>query len=91
MQLPRLQVPPLLPRKNRAAPMSEHFPENAIGEDCVTWCNVCKGFTRHRLDRVAVNSHAAKAGPCLEHGPRVELTKTQTKRRESQRQKELFP
>jgi len=71
--------------------MSEHYPENAIGQDCVTWCQVCKRFTRHRLDRVAVASHAAKAGPCLEHGARVELTKAQTKRRESQRQKELFP
>ncbi len=70
--------------------MSEHFPQNAIGDDSVTWCNTCKRLTRHRLDRVAVTTHAAKAGPCLEHGPRTQLTKAQQQRPEKRKQGNLF-
>jgi hypothetical protein len=73
--------------------VSEHFPENAIGEDCSAWCKVCHRLTRHRLDRVAVNSHASKAGPCLEHGAKRELTKAQAERRTKATigQGDLFP
>jgi hypothetical protein len=48
--------------------MSEHLPESLIGTEVQSWCRVCGKQTRHRVDRVAVGSHAGKAGPCLEHG-----------------------
>jgi len=50
--------------------MSEHLPESLIGSEVPAWCKVCKKETRHRVDRVAVGSHAGKAGPCMEHGPK---------------------
>ena len=50
--------------------MSEHLPESLIGSEVLSWCRVCKKETRHRVDRVAVGSHAGKAGPCMEHGPK---------------------
>lgn len=70
--------------------MSEHFPENAIGDDCTAWCNKCGRLTRHRLDRVAVTSHASKAGPCLEHGAPA-LTKAQARRRAEAAQQQQQP
>lgn len=51
--------------------MSEHLPECLIGTECVAWCDNCANYTMHRIDRVAVGSHAGKIGPCLEHGPKV--------------------
>jgi len=47
--------------------MTEHLSESSIGQEVTTWCNKCKRDTRHRVDRVAVGSHAGKPGPCLEH------------------------
>jgi len=71
--------------------VSEHFSEQAIGESYLAWCTTCSRMTMHRMDRVTVTSHASKPGPCLEHGPRVELTKAQAQRRAKQKQRELFP
>ncbi len=71
--------------------MSEHFPEATIGLTTLAWCNVCNRMTSHRIYRVALHAHAGKVGPCLEHGPRVELTKKQIEQRRRSRQKELFP
>ena len=48
--------------------MAEHLPEHMIGEIVPAWCGVCQAETKHRVDRVAVGSHAGKLGPCLEHG-----------------------
>jgi hypothetical protein len=71
--------------------MSEHLRESSIGNTTLAWCTKCNRMSKHRIDRVAVNSHAGKPGPCLEHGPKAELTKDQLDRRRRQRQKELFP
>ena len=46
-------------------------------------------MTSHRIDRVAVGHHGGKTGPCLEHGPKNQLTKEQQKRRDKQRQGDL--
>jgi hypothetical protein len=70
--------------------MSQHLAEQAIGQTTLAWCPTCSRMTNHRVDRVAVDSHAGKAGPCLEHGPKYELTKDQAERRERAKQKELF-
>ena len=64
--------------------MSEHLTEAAIGQIVQTWCSVCKKLTRHRIDRVAVDSHAGKPGPCLEHGPKVN-TRGESKKQEATR------
>jgi hypothetical protein len=48
-------------------------------------------MTNHRIDRAAAGSHAGKVGPCIEHGAKHQLTEEQKRRRERQRQKELFP
>ncbi len=50
--------------------MSEHLQESLIGSEVLAWCKKCGRETRHRVDRVAVGSHAGKAGPCMEHGPK---------------------
>jgi len=71
--------------------MSEHLTESAIGQTTLAWCPTCARMSKHRVDRVAVGSHAGKPGPCLEHGPKNNLTKDQQQRRERGRQKELFP
>jgi hypothetical protein len=70
--------------------MYEPFAENATGDRCTAWCRACNRFTVHRLDHVIKTSHAPKAGPCLEHGPRTELTNAQQKPREKSRQTEMF-
>jgi hypothetical protein len=48
-------------------------------------------MTNHRIDRISVTNHAGKVGPCVEHGAKNNLTQEQKKKREKQRQKELFP
>jgi hypothetical protein len=71
--------------------MPAHFTESQIGLHTLAWCPTYGRLTNHRIDRVAVGSHAGKVGPCTEHGPKHELTQEQKQRREKQRQKELFP
>ncbi len=71
--------------------MSHHFPEHLIGQTALAWCARCSRMTEHRIDRVAVASHAGKVGPCLEHGPKYHLTKKQIASRRRERQRELFP
>jgi len=48
--------------------MSHHFTETAIGLYTLAYCPKCGRMTNHRVDRVAVGSHAGKVGPCMEHG-----------------------
>jgi ribosomal protein L44E len=73
--------------------MSEHLPETLIGQTLLAYCDVCEKNTNHRVDRVAVGSHAGKIGPCLENHVAL-LTKRQEKTRQqlanAQRQPGLF-
>ena len=73
--------------------MSEHLTESAIGEEAPAYCRKCKRITQHRVDRVAVGSHAGKPGPCLEHASQW-MTLDQIARRayalEQSRQGKLF-
>ncbi len=73
--------------------MSEHLSGQAIGQTCTSWCHSCRRFTIHRVDRVAVGSHAGKPGPCLDpgHAPKPEVTKQQQRRRIEQRRREMNP
>lgn len=64
--------------------MTEHLPENMIGEHVLGWCDVCRAETKHRVDRVAVGARAGKIGPCLEHGPKVN-DRGETKKQERRR------
>lgn len=48
--------------------MSQHFTERQIGLYTLAYCPKCSRMTNHRIDRVAVDSHAGKVGPCMEHG-----------------------
>jgi len=51
--------------------MSEHLTESLIGSEVPAWCKVCKKETRHPPRRPrSRGSHAGKAGPCMEHGPK---------------------
>jgi ribosomal protein L44E len=61
--------------------MSEHLTESTIGGEVTAYCPKCKRPTAHRVDRVAVNSHAGKPGPCLEHHSQW-MTQDQIARRE---------
>lgn len=77
--------------------MAEHLPESLIGEAILARCNVCQRDTKHRVDRLAIDSHAGKIGPCLEHGPKTNAsghTKAQAekhrRRQEEARQPNLF-
>ena len=73
--------------------MSEHLTESAIGTEVPAYCAKCKRTTTHRVDRVAVGSHAGKPGPCLEHASQW-MTQDQIARREylaeQSRQGKLF-
>jgi hypothetical protein len=71
--------------------MPAHFTGAAIGQHTLAWCRQCGRMTNHRVDRAAVGSHAGKVGPCIEHGAKHQLTQEQQRRREKQRQRELFP
>lgn len=74
-----------------AALMSEHSTEASIGEEITTWCTKCKRFTAHRVDRVAVGTHAGKPGPCLEHHSQWmtldQIARRETLKREAQQGK----
>lgn len=77
--------------------MSEHLPENLIGSQIQAPCSTCNRHTWHRVDRVAVGSHAGKIGPCLEHGPKGDAAGRNKKqanqlrrRQQQQRQPNLF-
>lgn len=65
--------------------MTEHLPENMIGERVLGWCDVCRAETKHRVDRVAIGARAGKIGPCLEHGPKVNQ-RGETKKQERNRE-----
>lgn len=74
--------------------MSEHLSESAIGTEVTSWCGRCQRLTLHRVDRVAVGSHAGKPGPCLEHDA-AWMTKEQIRRdtraNKDWQQRKLFP
>ena len=70
--------------------MSEHLTESSIGQEISAWCEHCHRHTRHRVDRVAVGSHAGKPGPCLEHHA-PEFTKAQERRLEKKRAEQSQP
>jgi hypothetical protein len=73
--------------------MSEHLSESQIGLQTSAWCRKCGRMTLHRIDRVAVGSHAGKPGPCMEHAT-AWLTKKQQAHAEQAnlhaRQRKLF-
>jgi ribosomal protein L44E len=64
--------------------MSEHLQEKHIGTEILAWCRVCGKYTRHRVDRVSVDSHAGKIGACLEHRPKTN-TQGESKKQEISR------
>jgi len=68
--------------------MSEHLRESMIGELITCWCPICKADTPHRVDRVAIGSHAGKKGQC-QNAHRGYLTKEQETRRWKEKQQRL--
>jgi len=73
--------------------LSEHLTEQALGQEVLAWCNVCRRFTIHTVCRVAIGSKACKPDACQEHNAR-ELTLQQKNRRDrlqrSRRNPKLF-
>ena len=59
--------------------MSEHYPESAIGQSILAWCNKCQRQTMHLI--VRHSEHAGRCGPCTEHESQP-ITKAQLKRKE---------
>lgn len=57
--------------------MPSHFTESQIGLYTLAYCRKCGRMSNHRIDRVAVDSHAGKVGPCMEHGTRHLTAKQQ--------------